>query len=183
MPAKTSAIITPFGKEFHRSGIHRMKKYLLLFWKRLLQLCLTVAASYTGRDSEQPTPTHHPGFYRLESRTPPRWPLCLSLSLLSQKLSIARIFWLLVSKGLGNLLKRSCCPGSLRILTANLHPMLTGWTLNVLDVTDTQSSLWAKDPKYVIASVGALNSHNCCHLGTWWSSKDFTLLDVLNLGY
>lgn len=113
-----------------------------------------------GSSPPPPSP-HHPGFYRPESKRPPRWSLCLSLSLHSQKLSITHMFWLLVSKGLGNLLKWGCCPGSLQILTAKLHPTLTGWILNILNVAVMQSSVWANDPKYLIVSA----------LSSWYSMK------------
>lgn len=77
MPAKPAAINTLFGKEFHRSSICCMKKYLLLFWKQLLQLCLN--SRYLLHWKRQwaahpPTPPpHHLGFYRPESNWPRRW--------------------------------------------------------------------------------------------------------------
>lgn len=68
-----------------------MKKYLLLFWQWLLNLCLPVTISYIGRDCEQLTPNHwlHTtlDFIDLNPGNPCGG-LCLSLSLLSQRLTI-----------------------------------------------------------------------------------------------
>lgn len=137
---KISATVIPFGKEFHKSRICCMKKYLLLFWKWLLNLCLTFTTSCTGRDCEQLTPNHplHTtlDFVDLNQRNPCGG-LCLSLSLLSQKLTITCVLAAFFSKGLGNLLKCSCCPGSLHILVAKLQPSPTGWTLSMLSTTAT----------------------------------------------
>lgn len=88
---KIAATVIPFGKGFHKSSICCMKKYLLLFWKRLLNFCLTVTTSCIGRDCEQLTPNHPLhitlDFIDLNQRNPHSG-LCLSLSLLSQKLTI-----------------------------------------------------------------------------------------------
>lgn len=86
---KIAATVITFSKEFQKSSICCMKKYLLLFWKWLLDLCLTVTTSCIGRECEQLTPNHplHTtlDFIDLNQRNP-GGDLCLSL--LSQRLTI-----------------------------------------------------------------------------------------------
>lgn len=88
---KIAVTVIPFGKEFRKSSICCMKKYLLLFWKWLLDLCLTVTTSCIGRECEQLIPNHslHTTLDFIDlNQINSCDDLCLSLSLLNQRLTI-----------------------------------------------------------------------------------------------
>lgn len=121
------------------------------------QLCLTVAPSCFGRHREQPTPIHPlhatQDFVDLNQFTPtvvsfPGWWVWACSA---RSWAITHVLCLLVPKGLQNSVKRFLCPGSLHILTAELHLVVERWAYQAL--TFTQSLLYASDPKYLITNV------------------------------
>lgn len=128
----------------------------------------TVATFCFGRGSEQHKPhlpsPHHSGFYRPESVHPPGglFSRLMSLSLSARSWAFTPMFWLPVSKGLGNSAKRSFCPGSLHILSTTLQPTFIGWTLNFLNITATQILVCANAPKYLICrNPTSWTGHQC----------------------
>lgn len=154
--AKPFAIITPFGKEFHRSSLCCVMKYLFLFWEQLLHFensCYFLL--WKRQRAAQPPPTLSTPLRILQTwaNSPPGglFSRLVSLCLSARSWAFTHMFWLLVFKGLGNSAKRSFCPGSLHILTTTLQPTFIGWTLNFSNITATQSLVCASDPKYLIS--------------------------------
>lgn len=176
---KIAATVISFGKEFHKSSICCMKKYLLFFWKSLLNLYLTVTTFFTGRDCEQHTPNYPlhttPDFIDRNQRNL-HGGVCQSLSPLNKRLS--HVFWLLFFQGIREFTKMFLLP---RVST---HPCgkisaLTPW----LDIEHAEHNSHTKLGVGHWSQIFNFQSVSTAFLSSRYSTKDFALPGVLSLGY